>query len=95
MDYKKSIEICEKALDKINIKDFLIQGEDIRSITKAIEAYPVNDEVINFMSNYPDIFGDPPNILNFMLDYEFLNYCKRRYPEINWGYELAERYWVL
>lgn len=95
MDYKECIEINEQALNKINIKNFLVQGEDIRSIMKTIEEYPLDDEVINFMLNYPDIFGNPPNILDFMLDYEFLNYCKRRYPEINWGYELTERYWVL
>jgi hypothetical protein len=25
---------------------------------------------------------------------EFMEYCKKRYPEVKWGYEFIERYWV-
>lgn len=47
------------------------------------------------MKDHPDIFGKPPELFNFMLDYEFLKYCSKKYPEIHWGHENIERYWVI
>lgn len=99
-NYTESIEICEKALDILDIKQFLLIGEEVYDIMHAIEDY-VDDgdgediwKVELFMKKYPEIFANPPALFNYMTEDEFLEYCKKRYPEIHWGYECIERYWV-
>lgn len=99
-NYTESIEICEKALNLIDIKNFLLHGKDLNEIIQDIENYyedPLSDcpwEVEYFIKEYPEIFGNPPELFNYMTDDEFLEYCKKRYPEVRWGYEYIERYWV-
>lgn len=99
--YAKSIDICEKALDMLDVKKFLIQGKEVRNIMWAIEEYYDNplsidtDEIECFMKEYPEVFGENnPEIFNYMTEDEFLNYCRKRYPEIHWNYEFIERHWV-
>ena len=50
--------------------------------------------VEEYMKQYPSVFDNPPDIFNYMSQDEFMEYCKKRYPEIKWGYEFIERYWV-
>lgn len=52
-------------------------------------------EIDNFMFNYPEIFGENYEIFNYMIDDEFINYCKKRYPNIHWQTEIIERHWVI
>ena len=98
--YTESIEICEKALDILNIKQFLLIGEEVYDIMHAIEDYIEDGDgedvwkVEYFMKEYPEVFYNPPELFNYMTEDEFLEYCKKRYPEIHWGYECIERYWV-
>ena len=100
--YVESIEICEKALDLLNVRKFLIKDKSPHEIMWDIEEYyndPMSigtDEIEYFMKEYPEVFGkDNPEIFNYMTDDEFLNYCEKRFPDIRWGYEYVERYWVI
>lgn len=94
--YKDSINITQQALDLIDIKKFLISGKDISDIKYDIRFYIhiSEDKVKNFMSQYSDIFGIDLDIFNYIGDDEFISYCKKRYPDIYWGEEIIERYWV-
>ena len=99
--YKETIEITEKALDILDIKKFLIKDKDPHEIMNDIDDYIEDGDgedvwkVEYFMKEYPEIFGDPWfSIFNYMDDDEFITYCKKRYPEIHWGHEFIERYWV-
>ena len=101
--YEQAIDICEKALDLLDIKEFLISKEEVRNIMIDIEDYLDTRryfyydtrEIDNFMSNYPEIFGENYEIFNYMTDDEFIDYCKKRYPNIRWGNEVIERHWVI
>ena len=46
------------------------------------------------MKKYPQIFGNPPEIFNYIGQDEFIEYCIKRYPEVRWGHEVIERFWV-
>ena len=100
-NYEQSIQICEEALDLMNVKNFLEDNEEVKIIMNNIEesynAYPhCSKNVTNFMLQYPEIFGkDDPQLFNYMNQDEFINYCEKRYPNIHWGYETIERYWVI
>ena len=100
LDYRESIKVCSKALDMINVKEFLILGQEPYDIMNDIEDYvdKVENEttcqVITYMKQYPEIFGKIPELFNYMTDDEFITYCKERYPEVEWAYEIRERYWV-
>ena len=101
LGYKESIEITEKALDILDIKKFLIKDKEPHGIMWDIDDYIINTngedarKVEYFMKEYPEVFGNPWfSIFNYMNDDEFIEYCKKRYPEIRWGYECIERYWV-
>ena len=98
--YTESIKICEKALDMLNIKSFLIIEEELHNIMRAIEDY-IDDgdgediqKVEEFMEQYPEIFHNPPELFNYMTEDEFLGYCQKRFPEIYWGHEVVENYWI-
>ena len=99
-NYFKNIEITEEALNMLDIKNFLQQGVDLYDIIWDIRDYIDDGDgedvwaVENYMKQYPRVFGSPPDIFNYMANDEFLDYCKHRYPEIRWGYECIERYWV-
>ena len=100
-NYVESIEICEKALDLIDVRKFLIKDKSPHEIMCDIEEYynsPMSIdtyEIEYFMKEYPEIFGEEnPLIFNYMNDDEFLNYCEKRFPDIRWGFEYVERYWV-
>lgn len=105
MDYKKAISITEEALNLIDLRSFLIRGRDLGDIYNLISGYiadPYNNEansVKEFMVYYPEVFESSAfngyDIFNYMAEDEFLKYCKKRYPEIHWGSEVVERYWVL
>ena len=101
--YKEAIEICEQALDLINIKDFLIKNKELHEITRDISDYinlHKNDtckEIYNFMKQYKDIFGYkdwPLEIFNYMSDNEFMDYCQKKFPDIIWRCEIIEKYMV-
>lgn len=44
MTYKESIEICEKALDILDLKKFLISGKEVREVINSIEDYLENND---------------------------------------------------
>lgn len=99
MKYREQIELTEQALDLLNIKAFLIHGEELEDIYKAIQWYIDDNDteevhkVRRFMDGYDDFFhGD---IFNWMTSDEFIEYCIKRYPEIRWGHEIVERFWVI
>ena len=46
------------------------------------------------MKQYPEVFSENAELFNYMTDYEFIEYCKKRYPEVIWASEFIERYWV-
>lgn len=99
-NYTESIEICEKALDLLNVKQFLKKDAEPHDILWAIEDY-INDGnreevwvIEEFIKKYPQIFGNPPEIFNYIGEDEFIEYCIKRYPEVRWGHEVIERFWV-
>ena len=98
--YEQCINITKQALDLLDIKKFLIKDKETRDIRWAIEDYIDDGDgedvwaVEEFMKQYPQIFGIPPEIFNYMGDDEFMEYCQKRYPEVRWGYEFIERYWI-
>lgn len=98
--YEDSIKISQQALDLIDIKKFLISGKEICEVIYNIEDYFENsdEEEIQklkyFMKDYPDIFGKTLELFNYIDDDEFISYCRKRYPDIYWGEEIIERYWV-
>ena len=103
MNYTETIQIIEKALDKLTIKDFLEQslGDELTEIMKNLEEsleYEFSQgngkEVYEYMKQYPEIFGNPPELFNYMDEYEFLEYCQKKFPEIYWGHEIVEKYWI-
>lgn len=98
MDYKELLQIEYDALDLLPIKDFLKKDMEISEIRYAIEEM-LNSEIKaerlefwNYMDDHEDFFkGD---IFNWMDEDEFLQYCENRFPDIHWGHEIVERYWV-
>ena len=99
-NYRESIKICEQALDYLDVKKFLHHGCEPQDITTKLEEY-VNahheDDAIRayyFMKQYPEVFSENAELFNYMTDYEFIDYCKKRYPEVIWASEFIERYWV-
>lgn len=100
--YAESIEICEKVLDMIPIQTYLGLGLEPNDIMWDIECdlhAGIKDgrtlPIYIYMLDYPEIFGDdPPELFNYMTDVEFMTYCQKRFPEIKWGHETIERYWV-
>ena len=96
--YEDSIKISQQALDLIDIKKFLISGKNISDIEYDILFYihtSENEEVKNFMLQYSDVFGVDLDIFNHIDNAEFMDYCKKRYPDIYWGNEIIERHWVI
>ena len=98
MDYNAMLQIEYGALDLLPIKDFLKKDMEISEIRYAIEEMLDSEikaerpEFWSYMDNHEDFFkGD---VFNWMDENEFLNYCETRFPEIHWGHEVRERYWV-
>lgn len=98
--YLTCLEITEKALDMLDIKKFLQKNIELYDIFWNIKDYIEDGDgqdvwnVEEYMKQYPSVFDNPPDIFNYMSQDEFMEYCKKRYPEIKWGYEFIERYWV-
>ena len=102
LSYTECIRICEKALDLLDIRKFLIKDKTAHDIIWDIEDYyndPINNDTYMleyFMKEYPEIFGEEdPQPFNYMTDDEFITYCEKRYPDVSWGHEWTERHWVL
>lgn len=101
-NYNDSIAICETALDMLPICDYLEIGASINeimdNIEADIEARAAEPQMMNlylYMLDYPEIFyDDPPELFNYMTESEFLMYCQKRFPQIKWGHEIIENYWV-
>ena len=96
--YVGSLKICEQALDMIDIEKYLINSSEPLNIMKNIEndiqkEHPEN--LFNFMEQYKEIFDKSLKLFNYMTDLEFVNYCKKRYPNIKWGHQFVERFWVI
>lgn len=97
MKYEEMIAITEQALDLFPVKQFLNCDKDVETIMSNIEY-----EVKNRLDNYPALksfmfnnrsFFDR-DIFNLMLDFEFIRYCEKRFPEVHWDHEIVEKYWV-
>ena len=99
-NYEQAIEITEQALDLLDVKKFLVKNKYLPDIMDDIENYIADcdyedaQEAEAFMKQHPDIFGEYPDLFNYMGEDEFLDYCQEIYPEKHWGYECIERYWV-
>lgn len=98
MTYREIKEKTYKALDLYSdLKSFLqkdLEAYDImNNLREDIENNPNNKEqLIKYMQEEKNFFNN--DIFNWITEDEFINYCKERFPEITWGYELIERYWV-
>lgn len=98
MTYREIKEKSYKALDLYpDLKSFLqkdLEAYDImNNLEEDIENNPNNKEqLIKYMQEEKNFFNN--DIFNWITEDEFINYCKERFPEITWGYELIERYWV-
>lgn len=96
--YYKELDITKQALDLLNIKQFLTQGQTLTNIYDNIEYYLDDNDtrdahIVNkFIKEHSDVFQGI--IFNCMDEYEFMEYCQKRYPEINWGHHIEEYYWV-
>ena len=100
LTYKEFIEISYQALDLYpNIKDFLQKDLDLYNIRdnieRDLEEHPENKtELINYMTEHEDVFGDVPWLFNAIDGYEFMEYCKKRFPDIIWRCEFIEKDWI-
>lgn len=98
MTYREIKEKSYKALDLYpDLKSFLQKDLEVYDIMNAIsddiETNPYNKkELIDYMEQEKKFFCQ--DIFNWMSADEFIDYCKERFSEIIWGYELIERYWV-
>lgn len=97
--YKESMELTKQALDKLDIKQFLRQGREVFDIVSDIEHYLIIEsrEYIEEFWDYLDLHEDffKGEVFNFMTDYEFMEYCEQRYPDIHWQEEIIEKYYVM
>ena len=99
-DYEKAIEITEQLLDMIQVDNWLLPNyheKDIHDIMWDIEddIEIIRDvyEIKNFMDEHEDVFEGM--IFNWMGTDEFLQYCKKRYPQIKWRTEIIERTYIV
>lgn len=98
--YEQCTKITYQALDLLNVKQFLKKDTEPRDILWAIEDYIDDGDgeevwaIEEFMKKYPQVFGNPPEIFNYIGQDEFIEYCIKRYPEVRWGHEVIERFWV-
>ena len=57
-----------------------------------IEPIEINKEFWNFFNKHSNFFkGD---IFNWITEDEFIDYCRQRFPDIKWGHETIEKYWI-
>ena len=96
--YEEILSISYGALDLIpDLKKFFIRSNTIDYIMDDIEdaiylhAY-AGQPVEKYLEEHQDFFKGM--IFNWLGTDEFLRYCKKRFPEIKWGYEVIERIWV-
>lgn len=97
--YEESMELTKQALDKLDIKRFLRQGREVFDIVSDIEHYLIIEsrEDLEEFWNYLDLHEDffKGEVFNFMTDYEFMEYCEQRYPDIHWQEEIIEKHYVM
>ena len=98
--YKKDISLSKQALDIYGkVKNFLERGAEVNDIMSTIEEdlstqpKEENQELWDFINNHEIVFQN--DIFNCMTDYEFIDYCRERYPDIKWQEEVIERHWVI
>lgn len=96
--YKETLELSYKALDLIpDLKKFFIPDQTVEYIMDEIEdaiylhAY-AGQPVEQFLEKHYDVFKGM--IFNWIDTWEFLEYIRNRYPEVQWGHEVIERYWI-
>ena len=94
------ISLSKQALDIYGkVRNFLDRGAEVDDIMNIIEEdidtqpKEENKELWDFMNNHKAVFQN--DIFNCMTEYEFIDYCRERYPDINWGQEVVERYWIM
>ena len=100
--YKETMDTTAEALDLLDIKSFLQKDLELYSIMMDIQDYidySYKEDAIavqNFMKQKYPMFGEylETEIFNWMTGDEFIDYCKKRYPEVKWGYQNIEKYWV-
>ena len=96
--YKEAIELSYKALDLIpDLKKFFKRSESLEYTMEEIEdAFYYNayagQPVDKFMQEHFDFFRG--EIFNYIDADEFLTYAKERFPEIKWGHEIIENWWI-
>ena len=97
--YEESMELTKQALDKLDIKRFLRQGREVFDIVSDIEHYLIIEsrEDLEEFWDYLDLHEDffKGEVFNFMTDYEFMEYCEKRYPDIHWQEEIIEKHYVM
>lgn len=97
--YKESMELTKQALDMLDIKRFLRQGREVFDIVSDIEHYLIIEsrEDLEEFWDYLDLHEDffKGEVFNFMTDYEFMEYCEQRYPDIHWQEEIIEKHYVM
>ena len=97
--YKEIIMYTYTALDLIpDLKRFFQKGMPpthiMNDIYDAISFYHIYDNtpVTQYMEKYKDFFQN--DIFNWITESEFIAYCERRFPEIKWGHQIIEEYWI-
>lgn len=98
--YEKEISLSKQALDIYGkVENFLLPSSELYDIMEEIEddinMRPKEEykELWDFMKEHYEVFHD--DIFNCMSHYEFLDYCKERYPDKRWQEEVIERHWVI
>lgn len=96
--YKEKLQLSYEALDLIpDLKKFFIPNQTIEYTMDEIEdaiylhAY-AGQPVEKFLKEHYDVFKGM--IFNWLDTYEFLDYAQKRFPEILWGHEVIEQYWI-
>ena len=94
--YKTDLEITKQLLDLIDIEIYLKPEKDIHDIMNSIEwdcyLFENNQEAKQFFEEHSSVFQD--FIFNVMDHDEFLDYCKKRYPQYLWHTEVIERNYI-
>ncbi len=99
ISYEDAINISYQLLDLIDVRSYITSaGIEVETIMRNIEgdyfpgANNCNQEALEFMEQHLDYFEG--YVFNLIDEYEFIQYCKDRYPKILWGQEIIERNYV-
>ena len=98
MTYQETIQKTYKLLDMIDIKSYCNYDLDVQQVMRRIEgdyynaSQSADPKVLKYMEENVDFFQW--YVFNWIDEFEFIEYCKVRYPEIKWRTEVIEKTYI-